>query len=64
MLLVLVVGGRLRVVVTHPSRKNKGAARVGHPVLWVVESGWLGVVVSQIPKCEGPGAPSFVGGGD
>jgi tRNA-dihydrouridine synthase B len=33
----------------HPSGKDKDAARVGHPDR---------TVLSQVPKCEGPGAPA------
>jgi hypothetical protein len=29
----------MRVLVSHSSRKNKDAARVGHPALWLV---WRG----------------------
>jgi hypothetical protein len=36
-----------------------GGLWVGHPA-----TRRMGFVVSQVPKCEGPGAPSFVTHGD
>ncbi len=33
---------------------------MGHPILYEVKKGKPGFVVSPVPKCEGPGAPSFV----
>ena len=42
-------------VLSHPSGKNKNVARMGHP------AGTLdGLMLSQVPKCEGPGAPRIL----
>jgi len=44
--------GWLGFVVSHPCRE-KTAAWMGHPDFWVDGEGWVGVVLSQVPKCEG-----------
>ena len=47
----------LGFVLSHPSGKNKDAARVGHPAVWGrMEKDELGFAGSQVPNA-GPGAP-------
>jgi hypothetical protein len=56
----------VRFVLSHPSRKNKDAARVGHPTLVQIQAvkglvsdriiSHLWFIPSQVPK-SGPGAP-------
>jgi predicted flavoprotein YhiN len=50
----LVVDFAPGIVQSHSSRKNKDAAKVGHP------ASRMGFVVSQVPKCEGPGVPGLL----
>jgi hypothetical protein len=44
-------------VVSHPSH-DEAVRRMGHPHSCGVKNGGVRVVVSPVPKCEGPGAPS------
>ena len=52
--------GGLGFVLSHPSAEKSGW--MGHPGLWSAERDGLGIVLSPVPKCEGPGAPIFVVG--
>ena len=49
----------MRFVASHPCDRNKSQGR-GTGNFSVVGSGGLRVVVSPVPKCEGPGAPTIV----